>query len=46
MLRQAPLTYGLPSGKNRILTVGPLTALYEVSEPDRLVKVLDYTYHG
>jgi hypothetical protein len=46
ILRRAPLAYGAVHGKNRSLTVRPLTVLYRVSEPDRIVTVLDYMYHG
>jgi hypothetical protein len=33
-------------GDIRKVTVGPLTALYRVSEEDRLVTISDYIYHG
>jgi hypothetical protein len=46
MLRDNPLGCGTPVDNDRFVRVGPLTALYSVSEPDRLVTILDYAYSG
>ena len=45
ILRTAPYS-GKAHGIYRHLTVAPLTVVYRVSEPDRLVTILDYLYHG
>jgi hypothetical protein len=46
ILRRAPLDFGVPIDNYRSLRIDPITVLYQVSEADCVVDILDYVYHG